>query len=349
MINTTRKVELASKILIIDGLPGCGKTMLSPIVGALDRVEKLTFAFEVENMCQLCDIGKLDNATAQTMVRIFTDMKLYNMMMGREVNFRVKDLSGVFMNGQPWRYIKRIFGPGDETVPGRVAVERPILHLTTHQLLSIGRPVFDALEDRLVFVDLVRHPLYMVKQQALNMERLIADVRYFNVHIEYQGHEIPYWSYSWRDVFVRSNHVERAVHKIIHTIKKTKETQKNLPEHLKANIVTIPFEIFVLSPDTYMDAIISKLGTKATAETAKMMRRQKVPRTKIADGLDLPIYRRCGWKKAEQGADEMQEYANRRNWLAAAVAPDVLHAFDVCCKEYEQSYLGGIQNIPGRT
>lgn len=346
-IKTTRRVELATKVLIIDGLPGCGKTMLSPIVSALDRVEKLTFAFDIEGICHLHCLGKLDLESAQTMVRIFTDMKLYNMMMGREVNFRIKDLSGVFMDAQPWRYIKRIFGPGDETVPARVQAQRPILHLTTHQLLSIGHPVFHALKDRLVLVDLVRHPLYMIKQQTLNIERLIADARYFNIHIEYQGQEIPYWTLGWQDVFMRSNAVERAAHSIIHNIDRTKKSQETLPAALKENIVTVPFEDFVLAPDGYMQAIISKLGTQMTPLTVKMMRRQKVPRQKIAAGLDLPIYRRCGWKPAT-GASEEQELADRRNWMAGRVAGDVLRLFDACCREYERIYLGGVKDIPGR-
>ncbi len=349
MIKTTRKVEFASKVLIIDGLPGCGKTMLSPIVSALDRVEKLTYAFDVELMCQLCVLGKLDGETARTMVRIFTDMKLYNMMMGREVNFRVKDLSGVVMDAQPWRYVQRIFGPGDETVPARVSAQRPILHLTTHQLLSIGRPVFDALKDRLLLVDVVRHPLYMIKQQALNMERLIADVRYFNVHMEYQGQEIPYWTMGWEDIFLRSNAVEKAAYSILFRGKLTRDNKKDFPIEWSKNILTVPFEDFVLSPWPYMEAITTQLGTKMIPATYKMMRRQNVPRKRIAQGLDLPVYRRCGWQPAKAGAGEDQELADRRDWMAAQQAsPDLMRLFDECCKEYERTYMGGEHKIPGR-
>lgn len=348
MINTIRSVELAPKVLIIDGLPGCGKTMLSPIVSALDRVEKLTFAFEIEQICQLWEIGNLDAKTAQTMVRISSDMKLYNMMMGREVNFRIKDLSGVLMDGQPWRYINRIFGPGDESVPQRVLAQQPILHLTTHQLLSIGRPVFEALEDRLLLVDVIRHPLFMIKQQALNMEKLIADARYFNVHFDYKGHEIPWWTLGWEEDFLKSNHVERAVHSIVRMGKKTERIQASLPEELQKNILTIPFERFVLDPWPYMDEIVKKLNTKMIRATHKMMRKQKVPRKRIAQGLDLPIYRRCGWKPAKEGADENQELADRRNWMVGKVNAPLMDLFDLRCKEYEKRILGGERRIPGR-
>lgn len=349
MIKTTRKIEFPTKVLIIDGLPGCGKTMLSPIVSALDRVEKLTYAFEIENMCQLVDLGKMDEETAQTMVRIYTDLKLYNMMMGREVNFRMKDLSSVFMDGQPWRYVRRIFGPGDETVPDRVAQQRPILHLTTHQLLTIGHPVFKALQERLLLVDVVRHPLYMIKQQALNMEKLIADVRFFNVHFEYKGKEIPCWTKGWEDIFLNSNSVEKAVYSIVRMIQKTQISRDSLPPELRKNILTVPFEDFVLSPWGYMEAITSRLETKIIPATLKMMRKQRVPRQKIAQGLDLPVYRRCGWVPARKDGDEAQELLERREWMVKQVDQNAMRIFDEKCKEYEQTYMGGIFSMSGRS
>ena len=47
----TRKKQLAEKIVIVDGQPGCGKTMLSPIIASMERVELLSYAFEVEFIC----------------------------------------------------------------------------------------------------------------------------------------------------------------------------------------------------------------------------------------------------------------------------------------------------------
>ena len=48
-----RKKQLVEKIVIIDGQPGCGKTMLSPIVSSFNRVELLSYAFEIEFICRL--------------------------------------------------------------------------------------------------------------------------------------------------------------------------------------------------------------------------------------------------------------------------------------------------------
>ena len=138
--------------ILLFGPPGCGKTLLSAIIAALDRVELLNYAFEIEFICRLYKLSKIDEDAAVSLIRMFTDHKLYQTMMGRETNFRYSDLSSVFKNPHPWRYFRRIFQEGDIVIPDRIRKERPILNLTSHDLLSAAEPVFSALGDRLVFI-----------------------------------------------------------------------------------------------------------------------------------------------------------------------------------------------------
>lgn len=113
-VQTCRKKYLAEKIVFVDGLPGCGKTLMSPIIGSLERVELLTYAYEIEYLCSTYYLEKLSSDAAVTLIRLLTDLKLYNLMMSREINFRPSDLSSVFRDHTPIRYIERLFKPGDE-------------------------------------------------------------------------------------------------------------------------------------------------------------------------------------------------------------------------------------------
>ena len=54
-----REGSLVNQVVIIDGQPGCGKTMLAPIIAALDRVELLSYSYEVESICRLHYLGKI--------------------------------------------------------------------------------------------------------------------------------------------------------------------------------------------------------------------------------------------------------------------------------------------------
>jgi hypothetical protein len=331
----TRPDHLAEKIVIVDGQAGCGKTMLSPIVSALDRVELLTYAYELEYACALASLGKMDQDAARGLTRLLTDLQIYNTMMGRELNCRPADLSSIWRDANPLRYVKRMFQAGDESVPDRIKSERPILHLTTHNLLPFAQPVFEALNDRLVFVEVVRHPLYMLKQQALNMKNIHGDVRDFTVYYEHQGKQVPFFAREWQERFLTGTDVEKVIYGMDALYKKAEKIRKQFSKR----IITIPFEKFVLDPMPYMGQLCGTLGTQMTSVTTNMMRKQKVPRKKIADGIALKIYKRCGWTPPQAGGDERAELNLRREFAKASASSEAMNVLDNLCADYEKTYL----------
>jgi hypothetical protein len=342
-----RSCFLAEKIVIVDGQPGCGKTMLSPIISALERVELLSYLYEMEYICALKHLGRIEDDGAETMVRMLTDLKLYNTMMGRDVNFRPGDLSGAWRDTDPWRYFQRLFQKGDEAVPGRIKTQRPILNLTTHNLVPFSGPVLKALEERVTILEVVRHPLYMVKQQSLNMERLLDDPRYFTIHFEHNGRQLPFWAKGWEDLFLRGNALEKTIYAIDRLTTLARKTKEQMSEAHRKRIMMIPFESFVLDPWAYMNAIAQALDTRVTALTKRMMKKQKVPRARTADGPALNIYKRCGWQPAQSTTEE-EELKLRRDFVAGGVSREALAVLDRLCVDHEEQYMGGKKRIPGR-
>ena len=70
-----RKNTLLEKLLLSDGLPGCGKTMLAPILSAMDRVELLNYNTTLENICELSYLKKINRDTAKLLIQIDMDEK----------------------------------------------------------------------------------------------------------------------------------------------------------------------------------------------------------------------------------------------------------------------------------
>ena len=209
-----REGSLVDQVVIVDGQPGCGKTMLAPIVAALDRVELLSYSYEVESICRLHYLGKITDDVAITMLKWSIDLKIYNTMMSRDTNFRFRDISSAFQDAKPWRYFKRLFQKGDEFIPKRIKKEKPILNLTTHNLLGLSAPLFQALGAKLNIIEVVRHPLYMLKQQVMYKDSLEMGPRDFDLFSNYKGKHIPYYAYCWEDLFLKSNTMERSVYSI---------------------------------------------------------------------------------------------------------------------------------------
>lgn len=334
-----RQGYLAEKIVIMDGQPGCGKTMLSPIISGLERVELLTYAFEIEFICRLFHFNKISEDAAIAMVRMLTDHQLYQTMMGRETNFRYSDLSSVFKDSNPWRYFRRIFQRGGEMlIPEQIKKERPILNLTTHDLMAYSHPIFAGLRERVIFIEVVRHPLYMLIQQTLNMERLLKNPRDIQIYIKHGENQLPYMAHNWENLFISSNAVEKTIYTMQKCLNIAQINKSMLQEKYGKQILTIPFEQYVIEPRPYMKLIEEKLDLRMTSKTKKIMIKQNVPRKKIADGIPLNIYKRCGWKPPDNSLTEKEELIKRRQFaIDNGASREAIDVLDKLSYEYEQT------------
>ena len=66
------------KAVIINGFPGCGKTMLSPIISQFDRVEIMQYAKLIEQICKLWGLDYIDEDVAKSMINPLAPTALVN-------------------------------------------------------------------------------------------------------------------------------------------------------------------------------------------------------------------------------------------------------------------------------
>ena len=88
--------------------------------------------------------------------------------------------------------------------------------------MPFSEPLFKSLKERICFFEIVRHPLYMIIQQTLNMERILGDPRDINLEIKYKDYSLPYFAYGWEELFVKSNSVDKVIYTIDFFNKKRK-------------------------------------------------------------------------------------------------------------------------------
>ena len=334
----SRENCLTRKMVVVDGQPGCGKTLFSSIMASLERVELMTYAFHLEWISRSHFLGNITDSAAVALTKLCVDLQLYQNMMGREMNFRPGDLSSALRTRNPWKYLARLLREGDMKVPEQIEKEKPVLNLTTHNLLAFPVPFFQAFARETVFVEVVRHPLYMIKQLALNMERLPNNPRDCDVYYSYRNFSLPYYAKGWEEEFINGNPVEKAVGCIASMTRQIDDMRKKCLRDYDAVIITVPFEKFVFDPLPFISKITEKLGSSVTKSTRKEMKKQKVPRKMIADGLKSSIYQRCGWK-SPQTDSEIEELKIRRNFAKRTAVKDAMRTLDALCENYEETYL----------
>lgn len=332
-----RDQSLAGTVVVVTGTSGSGKSMISFLTATLERVEMKKYDYPLEWACQMAFLGSLSDGDAAAEIRMLCDLDLYNLMMAREANFRVGDLSSVFKAPRPWRYVRRLFGPGDAAAAERIRTESPILNLETHNLFSIGRPLFTALGERLRMIQIVRHPLHTLRPWRGFMPRYATDPRHFSIWFEHEGRALPWFAKGWEEAYLSANMMDRAIRAIDRVQSLADGLHSSLSIEEKSRVMVIPFEDFVTSPEPHMERLQAFIGAKATTATARELKRQKVPRRLTTEGRVWAVHRSYGWKPPT-GESEAAELKVLRDYAAVEATPEAMALLDRMSQSYEARY-----------
>jgi hypothetical protein len=328
----SRKPQMLHKVVIIDGFPGCGKTMISPIISSMNHVEIMQYAPVIEQMCELYGLHSIDENVAKSMIKMNADLLIYNVMMGRNSNCRPSDLSSIFRHNF-FLHITRMLSKGDEYIPDVISKKKPILQLTTHMLLPHSKLLLDTFGRKLVFIEVIRHPLYVILQQELNLRKIgdNGDPRMQHIRYSHNNNEYDFYCKDWEEDYDKGNSFERAIYSI-HWYYSKIFAEKN------KDVLLIPFEKFVKDPEQFIILLTEMLGQNLTKKVRKEMMRQKVPRSQLNDGPALDIYKRCGWTPPKFYSEE-KELSSRREVVSKNVSPKALALLDDISNIYTSMYL----------
>ena len=111
----------------------------------------------------------------------------------------------------------------------------------------------------------------MIIQNTINYKNIAAKnglARQFRINLKNNSNQFPYQFHKNGDLYNNLTPCERAIFDIDYFTKRTRIFKENLTFEESKNVLTIPFELFVLSPNHYIESILSSLGT------SKLLRRK---------------------------------------------------------------------------
>ncbi len=338
-ITIDRTCNLSGQIIFLDGISGTGKTMLAPILASHTRVEVQRLEHIYEYICALHYLGHITRNAAETIIKLHLDIACYNVMIGREVNFRWKDLSGVLSNPNGWRYIRRLLQPDGESVVARINSERPIVQIVSHQVLGISEPILSSLGTRLTVIESVRHPLHLIRHWCSYIDRFGQDPRDFTIWTKRESKNTPWFATGWESQYLSANQMDKVIYSINHLTHLANQVIASQVKTSSSNILIIPFELFVTNPYSYLDQIADTLEIKPTPKTRTTLRKQRIPRDISTAGKDLPIYRRYQWRPPQKNMTEHDILG--QEWMHASRygSADALRILAELCVEYDNVHL----------
>jgi hypothetical protein len=298
-----------NKVIIVNGFNGSGKTLFSPIVSSIKTVELMAFAYEIEWCSAFLYSKQMDFNAYKEFVKLAVDHLTYNQMMSRSVNFRPSDLSSALSYRPRLTYLKRLFGEGDNAIPDKIKKQSPILSLTTCHLMPVFPSLAQALNERMLFIEIVRDPMFMFHQLLILHRTVIAPQleKDFTLRASEKGVHATYLDfYSDPSVFeniAKADDVSTVISYLERMVKFYLSLDFNDFTKNRASFMLIPFERFVLSPKSWVESIVSFSGQSWTASIDSEMKRQKVPRKLLRLGKKMAVYRRFGWADDDVNSD----------------------------------------------
>mgnify|MGYP000011037795 FL=1 len=271
-----RKNTYQNKTIFIDGMWRCGKSLLTPLVGALDNVDKVKFDYHSEWVSVLHFLGKVDLNTTKILLNMYSDLTTYNNFLGREINIRPKDDSGIFKNPKSLNYLLRIFKDDTSDISKEIEIKKPIQLINTHNVFQISEPLVESFNERLLFLRCVRNPVYNILDWAEYFEKVGEDPREMNFYLGKK--QIPWFvSQDNQDLFASVSLIEKAAIMYIEleSLSEKIESKKIFNEK---NLLVIPFEKLTKDPNFFMSEICKRLDIANDKSYQKLYKKLKLPR-----------------------------------------------------------------------
>lgn len=250
-----------NKIIMVNGFNASGKTLFSPIVSSIKNVELMSFAYEIEWCSSFLYSDQMSEEAYKEFIKMHVDHTIYNQMMSRSVNFRLTDLSSAMRHKAKWTYLRRLFQNGDNAILGNIKNGKPILSLTTCHLMPFIPSLTSALQERLLFIEVVRDPMFMFHQLLILQESIIKghQEKDFTTRVKNDDIDATYLEYySSEEVFKDiKNSDNNAL--VIGYLERMFDFYFSLDlDNLEINnssFMLIPFEKFVLFPKKWVESI----------------------------------------------------------------------------------------------
>lgn len=268
-----RLPELLPAFVMVDGPPRAGKTTVCRLISSFERVELERIQEVYDYVGYLFSLGKMDRDAAVAMLRASADLDIYNLYLGRNVNARPGDQTGILKSAAPLKYVKRMFATERAETAERIQAERPILQQHAHyQMERIGIH-FDAFGQRLRVIELLRHPIDLVDAYKSRMAggNVCESLHRVHLCLRHADTAVHLMADGWEEEFLHAGPADRVIRMFHGYQMRSRATYLSLPQERRDAVRIQVFDDLVRDPDGSADALAGFLGTRTTRRTAKMI------------------------------------------------------------------------------
>lgn len=103
------KKTFLKNLILVTGTHTSGKSMVSPVIASFKNVEMLRKIYTLDQIAVLTNFGKIKKNVSTYLAKNILDFCYYEQLIGRNLNFRYEDETGVYQSKDPNYFKKRIY------------------------------------------------------------------------------------------------------------------------------------------------------------------------------------------------------------------------------------------------
>ncbi len=332
-----KSLTLNNKLIILDGIWGGGKSLLFPLISSFKGVEDPVIDLVFEEIVRLWCSGRICDSDAKWLIQNHLDRNLYYKKIGRNINLKLIDETGLFGKKYILKTIYSLIAREDLQILDGLIEKNNAELIVTHMLNPCYQPLRVFLQDRLKFIEVVRHPLYVIKHISAYLNRWDC-VRDFNMSKMDGDTKIPAFIedvplYKKCNIFEKSAIVLGIYYKDIFNC----DTKS-----YDASRIFISFEDICFDPDRSMDEISSFLDRKPDINIESIYKKIAIPRVNLLGGIGKKKY---GWSKSDKGISDHEYMISTIQELKYQMNQESLRDFFSLCEEYEDRFVSRISKL----
>ena len=335
-IEWVREQTFPGRILLIDGMTGTGKNMISRVIDGYPNNHNPIFSYELEQLCIAWSQKKIDLDANIALIRMHIDKIRYNFSVSRELNFRPSDLTSIFRSKQRNIYIKNLLKNRENTNLKDKEFLSKNLCIITHQLLGASQVMDLAFPQRVLRIFTIRHPIYLYQHWLNYIPKHGTDPKDITVWNDHKGVPIPWFAKDYGELYSNASYSDKAAIVLSDMVNKSIDYIESKQSDEKFQV--IDFENFVIHPHIYLTRIDSLLGENFPDKNKKILTKENIPRNHINSARNLPIYRRSNYGAFVSKNSHKEDYEERLTFIFKSLSSDCKLRFLQSVERYNDKF-----------
>ena len=270
------KRSFLKNLILVTGTHTSGKSMVSPVIASLNNVEILRKIYLLDQIAILNSFSKIDNYISTFISKHILDFSFYEQLIGRNLNFRYEDETGIYQSKNHKIFKKRIY-----IKRGKKVLEKH-LKKNTHMLVDThdGMWFYDFWKrlniNNLKIISVFRNPIDVVNSWInLDLGKIENEVLCQIPLIQKSGIKKPF--YYFKSFEKKINKYEAIIEMVSTCVNKDIDSYNSIKN--KKNIYRVDFQDFAENTNKNLKKICKFLNLNKSKYTFKILKKENLPRT----------------------------------------------------------------------